>query len=472
VESDPVDMADFDDDYDDGYYYDDDYVYVDDSFDLADELAENAIPEPPLVDRKEEDWDDFDSYDYWMDIEYNTDEYYDTLLQKSDQESHQNASGKRKGQDTNVSMPAKRRKVSAVQSRSVENENGIHEITPVIWLSFQETHPLCDKVQPYEGRKSAPCTLFSDWKERFKDSAGFSTAPQVTGVMISKSGDEGLYEEMDDNEMDDDNEDNDQEESDDGEDDPGLDQQQLMSVLQEKLSGASMGPAQQAKFMETIMSALAKGGGEGLEGILEELTDSILNEAADEGSDSGAAKWLSQQGVNLGEEEDNQQDEETQADIKDTGTLETGPTTSTMNSQNGHSHHDITQADQVVLEDVEAAEKPEAVEGKELKTHDVESSTTANTADKSARKEKATIIKSTRSKAGKQENLPKSSTTKPAGKAQPASRKRKVDVDEPVPAETKPKRQARNFAAPTAASSNKNVETTKRTTRSARQNKK
>jgi len=492
-------MADLDDDYDDGYYYDDDYVYVDDSFDLADELAENAIPEPPLVDRKEEDWDDFDSYDYWMDIEYNTDEYYDTLLQKPDQNSHQPAGKKRKALDVNVVMAAKRRKVSAVQSKQVGMDDGIHEIAPVIWLSFEETHSLCDVLQPHKSKTLAPYALFSDWRERFKDSAGFFTAPQAmrhhTVRKASKIGDETTDQEIkadeddgnnditdDEEEQEEDDEkdeesfeEDEQEESSDAEEGLGLDPQQLMAVLQQRLSGASMDAAQQAKFMDTIMSTLAGGGGEGLDDVLEELTDSILNQATEGGSDSGAAKWLSQQGVSLGDEEDQQNDETQQAREEDISALETGPTSSMVDLQDAVSHGDITQADQAVLDDVEAAEKPVTTSAKEPKTHDVPTKAAAKVAAKSAHKGKAVAVapaKATRSKAGKEESLSKSSTTNSKGGEQAAARKRKVEVDETTQSETKPKRQARNFAAPTAASSNKNVETTKRTTRSTRQNKK
>jgi len=486
-------MADFDDDYDDAYYLDDDYVYVDDSFDLADDLAENSIPEPPLIDRKEEDWDDFDSYDYWMDIEYNTDEYYDTLLQQNGRSLRQDAGKKRKVElNTDGAVPAsKRRKVSAVQSKGTEG-NGLHEITPVIWLPFRETHPLCDILQPY--RVSSPYTLFSDWREVFRDSTGFFTAPntgrklklealasvgeEVEGRDKDMLGDEdegdggleGHEEEGEEGDEEQDEESEDEEDDDHEGEELGLDPQQLMSVLQQKLSGSGMGGAQQAKLMETIMSTLSKGGAGGLEDILGELTESILDQATQEGSDSGAAQWLSQQGISLNAEEDQQDDETHQNEGNDmnvppqSGSALPGPSTSKSDPPVPLSHDDITSEDQKVLKEIEAAEKPAATSSKELNDHKVNSKQTASSAPKHIQKSKAPVAapRVTRSRAG-----PASTSVE-----KPATRKRKVDVDEAAEPDTKPKRQARNFAAPTASSANKNTEPTKKTTRTTRQSKK
>ncbi|GAB7346461.1 hypothetical protein MBLNU457_5153t1 [Dothideomycetes sp. NU457] len=490
-------MADFDDDYDDAYYLDDDYVYVDDSFDLADELAENSIPEPPLIERKEEDWDDFDSYDYWMDIEYNTDEYYDTLLQHNGQALKIHAGKKRKVEsNTGGPVPAsKRRKVSTVQGKEIES-NGLHEITPVIWLPFEKTHTLCDMSQPYT--VSSPYTLFKDWREVFKTSTGFSTAPKTgrksklaaqaserrdVEVMnedmsgIEDEGDEGFEDDEEDDEVEGgehdeerDMEDEYEEADEQDEEGLGLDPEQLMSVLQQKLSGSGMGAAQQANMMKMIMSSISKGGRGGLEDLLGELTESILDQATQEGSDLGAAQWLSQQGIAFHAEEDQEDDEAQTAEANDmnsatpSGDALPGPSTSGSDSKVPTSHDDITNADKQVLEELEAAEKPAAISSKESKDQKVKAKQTTKAAPRHVQRSKATVAapRTTRSKPG-----PASTVVE-----KPATRKRKVDTDEAAEPDTKPKRQARNFAAPTASSANKNKDPEKKTTRTTRQSKK
>lgn len=490
-------MADFDDYDDDAYYLDDDYVYVDDSFDLADELAENSIPEPPLIDRKEEDWDDFDSYDYWMDIEYNTDEYYDTLLQQRGESFEQHAGKKRKvGSSRGGQVHAsKRRKVSAVQSKGIES-NGLHEIPPVIWLPFAKTHYLGDGSHSYT--ISSPYTLFKDWREVFKDSTGFFTATKQgrkSTLAVSASTRQkadstnedmsGLADQGEDGLEDDDEDDQDEggeydEEGDtegvnegadeQDEEELGLDPQQLVSVLQQKLGGSGIGEAQQAKLVETIMSTLSKGGSGGLEDILGELTESILDQATQGGSDSGAAQWLSQQGIALDAEEEQQDDEAPEAagNEMDASTCSSsalpGPLKTKVDPEPIMPHDDTTIGDKRVLEDVRAAEKSATTSSRESKDHKVKAKQTAKATPSQTNKSKPSIAapQATRSKAG-----PTSTDVEKR-----ATRKRKVDADEATEADTKPKRQARSFAAPTASSANKNNEPIQKTKRTTRQSKK
>lgn len=469
-------MDDFDDDFDEGVYYDDDYVYVDDSFDLADELAENVIPDPPLIDRKEEDWDEFDSYDYWMDIEYNTDEYYDTLLEQTGGETHLRAGQKRRravGVQAEGRSP-KRRKDAAARAKHADTP-GLCEITPVLWLSFAETHPLSDVLKPYDTKPSAPYALFSDWQQRFKKASGFRVAIEAHGDDVADT-DEGFEEGVGDEEEDGD---------DDNEGELRLDPQQLMAILQHKLSSSGMDAAQQAKFTETIMSSLSKGGGEGLDEMLAELTDCILDQATDGGPESGAARWLSQQGVTFGEDAEDQGVDPRSADGT---TSEPGPG---IPDQNGRDHS--SRADEEVLKDVAAFSTEVTRNGRSGSASGTRASTiSANGPDGPTSKEPLAHAEPSRSKGEKSAaatraaaKTPKSSTATARtsegskatakttkGSTATTSRKRKAEAGNESESEARPKRAAPSFAAPTASSSHKNADVAKRATRSSRQSKK
>lgn len=145
---------------DDEFIYDDDddwYWYEEDNMGLGDELAENAVHSPIMVEDPS-----LETVDTYSDWEYYSDDYYDddpTIITKH---------------KTNGEPRKKRRKLSSTEnipslslgSSIVDSSASMaNSFKGVLWRVPVKTD---DKIELYEPGKGEQVALLSDWRELFK----------------------------------------------------------------------------------------------------------------------------------------------------------------------------------------------------------------------------------------------------------------------------------------------------------------
>ena len=317
----------------------------------------------------------------------------------------------------------------------------------------------------------------------------------------------------------DEDDDEEEDEDEDGKEGMGLqdiDPEMLKSALAARLSASGMTGKDQTAMMEAMMQMLAGGGGAGIEDLLESLTSNMVNQITEEGGDSSMGQWLSGQGVSLEEENDGDESdsEEKKEDARrpsedvTSGASENSSPKDSVAAELPAGPKSSVSSTEALLEPPSTGKKRKHPLSEEIKQDDeteepapepghthkrtkqevsrpsngsarskpqarkpAESQPKAKIADKPIAKPKANV--STKPKA----EAAKATKTKPTATqakendsiAKPTTRKRKA-VDEQVP-EEKPKRQLRNFAAPTASSQSKTADTKAldtKTTRSGR----
>lgn len=336
------------------------------------------------------------------------------------------------------------------------------------------------------------------------------------------SEDNGEADQDEDDDDDDDDEEEDQDE--DGEEGMGLqdiDPEMLKSALAARLSASGMTAKDQTAMMEAMMQMLAGGGGVGIEDLLESMTSNMVNQVTEEGGNSSMGQWLSGQGVSL--EEENDEDEidsdEKQEDARrpsedvtsgasqdsspkdsvaaglpaapkssvpftealleppSTGKKRKHPLSEEIKQDDetdepvpepGHTHKRSKQ-DVPKLSNGSAESKPPVRRPatSQPKTEIAEEKSVAKPRANVSAKPKSEAMKATKPKLTATQAKEITPSTDPVAK--PTTRKRKA-ADEQVPDE-KPKRQLRNFAAPTASSQSKTADTKAadtKTTRSGR----
>ncbi|KAG9628312.1 hypothetical protein KCU64_g17918, partial [Aureobasidium melanogenum] len=484
----------------DVYDYDDDYIYADaGAYDLADELASGAIAEAPALYYRDDELDEYDNYNFWSEIEYGNAEIFDQEMAQEEQTAK--ADKKKKSKASDIKDTIKKIRL-----------RGIQDYPTVLWRSSQDASSLRQQCPVYT-RPQQPTALLPNWRQLLKDRpAVFSTSHMA----IHSAKNEKQDADWEDVSGDDDGSDQDDEDEEEGdEDDNGdeeegmglqdIDPEMLKSVLAARLSNSGMAGKDQTAMMEAMMQMLAGGNGAGTDELLESLTSNMLNQVSEEGGDSTMGQWLSGQGVSL--EDDNDDDE--QADVTTGASEDSSPKDSVAaeppaapkssepsieallepQSTGKKRKHPLSEE----IRQDEATTEPTSDEGPNHKRSKQEApksssvSTQSKTStrkpavqvktadDKPTAKPKTTAPTKTRpetTKATKPKaatTQAKENTTSSAPTTKATTRKRKA-ADEQVPDE-KPKRQLRNFAAPTASSQNKTAEaktSESKTTRSGR----
>ncbi|KAI5210909.1 hypothetical protein AUEXF2481DRAFT_31955 [Aureobasidium subglaciale EXF-2481] len=487
--------------------YDDDYIYADaGAFDLADELASGAIPDAPALYYRDDELDEYDNYNFWSEIEYGNGEIYDQEMSHQDQADGAKSSDKKQ----------KSRAAGIKDTIKKIRLRGVQDYPTVLWMSSQEAfrlHPPC----PVYDRPQQVTSLLPNWRQLLKARpAAFTTSYMaIHSAKAPKRDDdwedvsEGSHEQKDDEEdEEEEGDDHDEDEDEDDGEDTGMqdiDPEMLKAALAAKLSASGMAGKDQSAMMEAMMQMLAGGGGAADGDLLESLTSTMLNQVTEEGGDSSMGQWLSAQGVSLQDDEEEDEDVTTGAS-KDSSPKDSvaetpaAPTSSDkpteallepLSTGRKRKHplsEEISQdqttdatdpdpaptrkrAKQDIAKPLLASSQPKASTRKsavsQTKTKAAEEEPTAKTKTATTTKPKVETSKSTKSKppiASTKEKTP--STDEPA---RPTTRKRKAS-DEQV-SEGKPKRQLRNFAAPTASSQSKSAEakaSEPKTTRSGR----
>ncbi|KAF2157146.1 hypothetical protein K461DRAFT_264081 [Myriangium duriaei CBS 260.36] len=292
-------MAD-EDDYDDGVYFEDDYLYIEDSYALADELAETAVPSPPPVEVVTDDYfASYDPYDYWMDVEYGTDEYYDVLLRSGSSKSTATAGTKRKlAGDGEQQSQGKRRKIgSAKQSEARKESEKIWTGPNVIHMASKELYGLTEPCQACGKPKTY--ALLPDWKRFVGDDLDISHSHhQGKGSATAASEDDRDASSQSEH-LASENPRHDSLMEKSPRSDNQIDSAQLMSILQQSLGSDSNSSGKRGGIQQMLVELLSQSEGQGMEELLENLTKSVLAQVDKGGAGSDMGQWLAQQGVQL-----------------------------------------------------------------------------------------------------------------------------------------------------------------------------
>ncbi|KAI4724553.1 hypothetical protein E4T49_07700 [Aureobasidium sp. EXF-10728] len=494
----------YDVDYDsdcDVYDYDDDYIYADaGAYDLADELASGAIAEAPALYYRDDELEEYDNYNFWSEIEYGNGEIFDQDISPS------KADKKKKSKASDIKDTIKKIRL-----------RGIQDYPTVLWKSSQDAFSLRQQCPVYETPQK-PTALLPNWRQLLKDQpAVFTTSYMaIHSAKDDKSDAEWEDEEEDNDESGQDNEGEEGEEEDDDEDgEEGMDLQDidpemLKSALAARLSASGMTGKDQTAMMEAMMQMLAGGGSAGTDDLLESLTSSMLNQVTEEGGDSSMGQWLSGQGVSLKDDNDDDGQDEHAAtgasddsSPKDSVAAEQPPAapkssepsieallepqsagkkrkhplskeikqdeaTNEVSLDEGPTHkrvkQDVPKPSNISAQSKASTRKPIVPQSKTKPANDKSTAKPKTAAPAKSKSETTKAVRPKSSTTQTKENIPSADPT-----TKPTTRKRKA-ADEEI-SEEKPKRQLRNFAAPTASSQSKSAETKTsetKTTRSGR----
>jgi hypothetical protein len=329
----------------------------------------------------------------------------------------------------------------------------------------------------------------------------------------------------DNGESNEDGDDDEEEDDEDGEEGMGMqdiDPEMLKSALAARLSASGMTGKDQTAMMEAMMQMLAGGGGAGTDDLLESLTSNMLNQVTEDGGDSSMGQWLAGQGVSLedGQDEDENDEEEKEenarraSDDVTTGASQDSSPKDSVAAELPAAPKSTQPSTEALLEPQSTGKKRKHPLSEEIKQDD-ETNESAPDPGSTHKRSKQDFPKPANGSANPKPSARKSTTSQPKAKvaevksiakpktsvsakpkseatttttkpkptatqakenaastdsiAKPTTRKRKA-ADEQMPDE-KPKRQLRNFAAPTASSQSKNADTKApdtKTTRSGR----
>ncbi|GAB7350113.1 hypothetical protein MBLNU459_g0778t1 [Dothideomycetes sp. NU459] len=459
---------DFDYDDDDLLGFDDDYIYAEESWELADELAEGALPQPPWLEYREEEGDEYDMYGYWEDLEYGNEDFFDGNMPDEEDLDNTGTGDKRK------------RTTSAKNTRSEKKRkpDSLSQYPTVRWIPIAEALSL-DRGYPVQHESPLTYALLGDWRERLKDADGFATAAFTSdGPNAMLPGLEEHTEEWDDVSGSDEDEpaDDDELQEEDMEDEISPDL--IRAALVARLSGAGLGNTDQAAFMQTLMQMLSSEGNGNADDMIEELTKTLLDQAVEGGPASALSQFLSQQGVSL-EDEDEGEDEESDGGPDRLGSELPTTAVSSLKTLERASGRGLDEARQTSAPNEMESSTGRAVRPSSSVTSlkrknlslspskdnvESEAETLARLPDRKRTKHGANAKAPVESESETQTSRPYETDINngsPKTEHKP-SRKRKAMGDNEALAQ-KPKRQARSFAAPTASSKSKATELSHKT---------
>lgn len=394
---------------------------------------------------------------------------------------------------------------------------GIQDYPTVLWRSSQDAFSLRQHCPIYK-KPQPPIALLPNWRQLLKDRPAVFDTSYVAVHSPKNERQDNEWEDVSDENEESDQDDEDEEEVDQNEvedEEEGMsmqdiDPEMLKSVLAARLSASGMTGKDQTAMMEAMMQMLAGGNGVGTDDLLESLTSNMLNQVSEEGGNSSMGQWLSGQGVSLEDNNDNGDDE--RSDVTPGASNDSSPKDSvaaeppaapkssepsleallepqSTGKKRKHPLSEEVQRDEVITEpkveegpnykrSKQGFSRPSnvAIQNKTSSLKPAVSQSKAKTVDdKPIAKPQTTASAKTRletTKATKPKPLTtqaKDNVTPSASTTKLTTRKRKA-ADEQV-LDEKPKRQLRNFAAPTASSQNKTAEaktSESKTTRSGR----
>lgn len=270
-------MSDYGDDDISDY---EEWMYVEDEYMVADDLAEHVVNSPPpAFYLDEDDIPEWDRYDYYNDIEYDSDGYDD------DKDEDSKTGEKRKRGGENQSRKKKQKLGSSGQF--------VDEESPVIWRSraSREVKPnvLNGELEPY--------ALLKDWRVRLAETPAWAAgSPRRHSLRQANMPQAEISEAAASEAASPTVEDGDCEEG-----GTVLGQEALMASLQSHLASADgplkdMDPQQMLQFLMRMVE-----GEDAADDIAGELADSMLaqgdrdEEDEDEEAPANLLAWLSKQ---------------------------------------------------------------------------------------------------------------------------------------------------------------------------------
>lgn len=268
-----------------------------------DELAEGQVPEPGYSGTNNEidmEGYEFDLYEYWDDLAYGDDSYWEYGLHNAKSNASEDAGQKRKrGPAKGSGSPAKRLKANQDGGQKVPGE-----LEPVVFRSQSSRYRMYKQDAPLLKGK-ASFSFLGDWRQRFADEE--MPIPVVKMPVDMRKAAEGedetppkarqlgqdAYTEVDGEEegWEDEMEDDDEEVG------MAIDPDMLKSILREKLGYAGLEGMDEAAFMQTIQKMLSGEGDE--DEAAGDLANALLGKLTSGPGDEALSGWLSQQGVAL-----------------------------------------------------------------------------------------------------------------------------------------------------------------------------
>jgi hypothetical protein len=287
-------MSDYGDDLSD---YGDEWFYVEEEYMVADDLAEHAVQSPPpMTYEDEEEWDRFE---YFVDIEYASDGYDDAKFEPKNGTGDTKIGKKRKRGTTTT--PSRKRQKPVKPQTIGQGDMEMLSNSPVVWRSHEERDA---RPKVLEGNTEA-YALMKDWREKLADTPQWTrqsshstppdqTASQAANAKLSFVSDPkapicGAYDE--------------EEEEEDGEEDAQLDPAAIMAVLQERLA-AEGGPLSGMNPEQVLQFAMRMAGGgnvgDDVAGeMADEMLDKMMNQGdgdeEDEDAEANLLSWVAQQ---------------------------------------------------------------------------------------------------------------------------------------------------------------------------------
>lgn len=243
---------------------------------------------------------EYDIYEYFGELEYGSDSYWDANMRHLDGGSHAEQAGSKRKRDSSgkeVAGSSKKRKVKNAHP----TEPGDSQLENVVYMPFEARLP---PSPPNTGKQKF--ALLPDWKQRFanleEDNPTKKAMPPDMRRAAEghdedirtplKTGSAAAGQPIGMRDADDDWEDEDEHAG-----VAGLDPEMLQTILKQKLQESGLGNMDESMFSQAIASMLS-GSGDDAAG---ELANMLLGKA-NEGGDPALTGWLTQQGVRMEEE--------------------------------------------------------------------------------------------------------------------------------------------------------------------------
>ncbi|OJD31401.1 nuclear polyadenylated rna-binding protein nab2 [Diplodia corticola] len=300
-------MSDCEYDSDEYDLYDDNWLYIAEDDNLADDLAERAVASPPARDY---DLDgsgyNSDYFEYWVDIEYNSDGWNDAKGPPKTSLSNKTAPGTKKRKRVAQTGPSQKKRKGA-RGRQITDAapDSANQVPPVLWQSSKERIK-----QHFDGPRALtkdpkPFSLLGDWRTRFgldgeqpkgKEADVAGAVPNAADEILKAVEMASAAPEEEDWE----DEGESVQEEGDGLGDliagSGLDPQALMRALQENLAATGAAPAglDQSTLLKYALRMLS---GEGeADDIAGELAEDLFEQAEeDDPEGKNIAEWAAKQ---------------------------------------------------------------------------------------------------------------------------------------------------------------------------------
>ncbi|KAI9694378.1 MAG: hypothetical protein M1820_008978 [Bogoriella megaspora] len=337
-------MSDHDDDYDDydlGY----DYVYVEDEYGIADDLAEHAVASPPWTFYElEAEEEDFDPYGYWNDIEWASDGYFEDMVED---ESEQKLKTSEKQQDANSAKAGRKRKAEysgrsqpfRKKAKVADKDKKRGKSPPtVVWAPKEERHALEDNSR--EGKHAAiskPFSLLKDWRQKVgRSDESFGKSKAVKELQAPKL----IYDDEDADVEDEETYEGFQDRNGTHESDEEMNQEALReglkAALSQKLAASGTGDGMDQSTLLQFAMRMLSGEGDS-DDIAGELATNLLGRATgeEEGS-SGISQWLTERGVQLDAEGEEDSDWQTEDGERNPEEKMSGVASPPITSQSSH----------------------------------------------------------------------------------------------------------------------------------------